>query len=64
VPQMAGILRESEATVLRCLKRYLVEGMEGSQGGRRPGCPSEMSEAHRARLPAAVRRPPRRLALP
>jgi len=29
VPQMARIVRESETTVLRWLKRYLAEGTEG-----------------------------------
>ena len=31
VPQIALIVRESEATVLRWLKRYLAEGVEGVQ---------------------------------
>jgi transposase len=29
VPQIAAIVRESEATVLHWLKRYLAEGLEG-----------------------------------
>jgi transposase len=38
VPQIAAIVRESEATVLRWLKRYLAEGIEGLQDAPRPGC--------------------------
>ena len=37
VPQMAAIVRESEATVLRWLKRYRAEGLEGLQNAPRPG---------------------------
>jgi Winged helix-turn helix len=36
VPQIALIVRESEATVLRWLKRYRAEGMEGLQDAPRP----------------------------
>jgi transposase len=64
VPQIAVIVRESEATVLRWLKRYLAEGLEGLHDAPRPGRPSEMSEAYRAALLAAVRRRPRSLGLP
>ena len=64
VPQIAAIVRESEATVLRGLKRYLAEGIEGLQEAPRPGRPSEVSAAYRTALLAAVRRRPRRLGLP
>jgi transposase len=64
VPQIARIVRESEATVLRWLKRYLAEGLEGLHDAPRPGRPSEVTEAYRAALLAAVRRRPRSLGLP
>jgi transposase len=64
VPQIAAIVRESEATVLRWLKRYLAEGLEGLHDAPRPGWPSELTEAYRAALLAAVRRRPRSVGLP
>ena len=64
VPQIATIVRESEATVLRWLKRYLAEGLEGLHDAPRPGRPSALTEAYRAALLAAVRRRPRSLGLP
>jgi transposase len=64
VPQIAAIVRESEATVLRWLKRYLAEGIEGLQDAPRPGRPSEVTEGYRTALLAAVRRRPRSLGLP
>ena len=64
VPQIAAVVRESEATVLRWLKRYLAEGMEGLQDAPRPGRPSEVTAAYRATLLTAVRRRPRSLGLP
>jgi transposase len=62
--QIAAIVRESEATVLRWLKRYLAEGLEGLHDAPRPGRPSEVTEAYRAALLTAVRRRPRSLGLP
>ena len=64
VPQIAAIVRESEATVLRWLKRYLAEGREGLQDAPRPGRPSAIPAEYRAALLAAVRRRPRSLHLP
>jgi transposase len=64
VPQIAAIVRESEATVLRWLKRYRAEGLNGLRDAPRPGRPSEVTEAYRAVLLAAVRRRPRSLGLP
>jgi transposase len=64
VPQIARIVRESEATVLRWLKRYRAEGLEGLQDAPRPGRPSPLSEAYKAALLATVRRRPRSLGLP
>jgi transposase len=64
VPQMAALVRESEATVGRWLKRDLAEGLEGLHDAPRPGRPSEVTEAYRAALLAAVRRRPRSLGQP
>jgi transposase len=64
VPQIAVIVRESDATVLRWLKRYLAEGMEGLQDAPRPRRPSEITAEYLAKLLAAVRRRPRSLHLP
>jgi transposase len=64
VAQIALITRESEATVLRWLKRYRAEGIEGLQDAPRPGRPSQMTEAYKAELLAAVRRRPRSLGFP
>ena len=64
VPQIAALVRESEATVLRWLKRYLAEGLEGLHDAPRPGRPSALTEADRAAWLAAVRRRPRRWGLP
>jgi transposase len=61
VLQMARIVRASEATVLRWLKRDLAEGLEGVHDAPRPGRPSELTEACRAAWLAAVRRRPRSL---
>jgi transposase len=59
VLQIAAIVRESEATVLRWLTRYRAEGIEGLHDAPRPGRPSPMTEAYKAELLAAVRRRPR-----
>src|SRR5919106_1756432 len=64
VPQIAAIVRESEATVLRWLKRYLAEGLNGLQDAPRPGCPMQVTAAYRNLLLTAVRRRPRSLELP
>jgi transposase len=64
VPQIAAIVRESEATVLRWLNRYRGEGLEGLQDAPRPGRPAEVTVVYRAELLAAVRRRPRSLGLP
>ena len=64
VPQIAVIVRESEATVLRWLKRYQAEGLEGLQDAPRPGRPAEVTVVYRTELLAAVRRRPRGLGLP
>jgi transposase len=64
VPQIAALVRESEATGLRWLKRDRAGGLAGVQDAPRPGRPAEVTEAQGAALLAAVRRRPRRLGLP
>jgi transposase len=64
VPQIATIVRESEATVLRWLKRYLAEGLDGLNDRSRPGRPAEVTEAYRATLLATARQTPWSLGLP
>jgi transposase len=64
VPQIAAIVRESEATVLRWLKRYRAERLEGLQDAPRPGRPSLLTAAYKTALLAAVRRRPRSFGLP
>lgn len=59
VLQMAAIVRASEAPVLRWLKRYRAEGIEGLHDAPRPGRPSPLTGAYKAALRAAVRRRPR-----
>lgn len=62
--EIAAIVRCSEETVRRWLKRYLAEGLEGLRDAPRPGAPSKVSTAYRERLVQAVRRRPRSLGLP
>lgn len=64
VPEIASIVRESEATVLRWLKRYHAEGVEGLADAPRSGRPATVRETYRVELLAAVRRRPRSMGLP
>ena len=50
--------------MVRWLKRYLAEGLEGLKDAPRPGRPSEITEDYRSKLLAAVRRRPRSLDQP
>jgi transposase len=62
--QIAEIVRASEETVRRWLKRYLAEGVEGLRDVPHPGAPRKVSAEYRERLVQAVRRRPRSLGLP
>jgi transposase len=62
--EIAEIVRASEETVRRWLKRYLSEGVEGLQDAPRPGSPRKVTDEYRERLVHAVRRRPRSLGLP
>ena len=63
-PEIALIVRESEVTVQRWLKRYLAEGAEGLKDAPRPGRTATVTPLDRTELLAAVRRRPRRLDFP
>jgi transposase len=58
------IVRSSEETVRRWLKRYLAEGVEGLRDVPRPGAPRKVTTDYKERLLHAVRRRPRSLGLP
>src|SRR5215216_2426470 len=62
--EIAEIVRASEETVRRWLKRYLAEGVEGLRDVPHPGAPRKVTEGYRERLVQAVRRRPRSLGLP
>ncbi len=62
--QIALIVRASEETVRRWLKRYLAEGVEGLRDVPRPGAPRKVTADYKERLLHAVRRRPRSLGLP
>lgn len=62
-PQIARIVRESERTVQRWLKRYQAEGINGLQDAPRSGKPSKVSAAYRQLLLSSVRQRPRSLGL-
>jgi transposase len=61
---IAAIVRESEETVRRWLKRYQAEGIEGLRDQHRGGRPAAVTETYRVQLLAAVRRRPRSLGQP
>lgn len=62
--EIAAIVRESDDTVLRWLKRYLAEGVNGLSDAPMPGRPTKVTEHYRTELLSAVRRRPRSLELP
>ena len=62
-PQIAQIVRESERTVQRWLKRYQAEGITGLHDAPKTGKPSKVSQAYRQQLLSSVRQRPRSLGL-
>jgi transposase len=62
--EIARVVRASEETVRRWLKRYLAEGVEGLRDEPHPGAPRKVTEEYLERLVQAVRRRPRSLGLP
>lgn len=63
-PEIAKIVRESDVTVQRWLKRYLAEGIEGLKDAPRAGRATTVTETYRTELVTAVRRRPRSLDQP
>jgi transposase len=61
--EIAQIVRESHMTILRWLKRYMAEGIEGLKDSPRPGRSPTVTEAYRKRLLEVVRQRPRSLGL-
>ena len=62
-PQIALIVRESERTIQRWLKRYQAEGINGLQDAPKSGKPSKVSQAYRQLLLSSVRQRPRSFGL-
>jgi len=62
-PQIVLIVRESERTVQRWLKRYQAEGINGLQDAPKSSKPSKVSLAYRQQLLSSVRQRPRSLGL-
>lgn len=62
--EIGGIVRLSEESVRRWLKRYMAEGIEGLKDDPRPGRPGDVTAKYVIRLLEAVRRRPRSLDLP
>jgi transposase len=62
--EVADIVRSSEETVRRWLKRYLAEGVKGLRDEPHPGAPRKVTEEYCEQLVQAVRRRPRSLGLP
>lgn len=61
--EIAVVVRQSHATVLRWLKRYLAEGLTGLHDAPRSGRPRRTTAAYRQQVVEAVRRRPRSLGL-
>ena len=63
-PSIAQIVRESDETVRKWLKRYEAEGIEGLKDVPRPGSPRKVTPDYLKRLVEVVRLRPRSLGLP
>jgi transposase len=61
---IAAIVRESDETVRRWLKRYQAEGVDGLRDQHRGGRPATVTDAYREQLLYAVHRHPRSLGQP
>lgn len=63
-PQIASVTRVSVSSILRWIKRFNAEGVEGLQDAPRPGKPKKASKAYRQQLLEIVRQRPRSLGAP
>lgn len=61
--EIATIVRESEHTVRRWMKRYMAEGIEGLKDAPRPGATPKVTPDYVAELVRIVRQRPRSLGL-
>lgn len=64
VGEIAKVVRESEDTVTRWVKRYNSEGVNGLQDAPRAGAPRKVNAEYEAEVLAAVRTRPRALEQP
>jgi transposase len=62
--EIAEIIRSSESSVRRWIKRFNAEGLNGLRDAPRPGKAKKASKAYRTRLLAVVRQRPRSLDQP
>lgn len=62
-PQIAEVVRESERTVQRWLKRYQAEGIQGLYDAPKSGSPGKVNQEYKEELISSVRRRPRALGL-
>lgn len=63
-PQIAEVVRESERTVQRWLKRYQAEGVQGLYDAPKGGRPGKVTTAYKEQLISSIRRRPRALGQP
>lgn len=63
VAQIAQLVRESERTVQRWLRRYQAQGIQGLHDAPKSGSPGKVTLAYQEQLVASVRRRPRALGL-
>ena len=63
-PQIGEIVRESDNTVRRWIKRYSAEGIEGLYDAPRPGAEPKVTADYVEKLVSTVRQRPRSLELP
>lgn len=61
--QVAEIVRETDQTVRKWLKRYLAEGIEGLRDAPRSGMPPKVTPGYKALLLEVVRQRPRSMGL-
>ena len=63
-PRVAEMLGDSPRTVVNWVQRFEAQGFAGLSEGERSGRPSRLSEAHLAKVEAALRASPTQFGLP